>query len=664
MADIGAHGASDDVKSPQRTMHYGPVVFQGHTLSNAAAQGRLGAALMCWKMGENVNREDASGVTPLHHACYNGHLPLVRFLVDKGANMDALTRTPPEDPQLHTPAIWAVCAGHTSIVHFLAAQGADMRWTDSQGYNAIFHAVHYDRCDIVVWLVEELGLDPLAIDKKGHNTAQWAAYKGYLGLLRLLHERYQVPLEQTDLESRTSLHWAAKLGRTEVVEYLLEQGCKQDARDKDRMTPYDLAVQDRRPESVQLLGAWEHQPIKKRMYASIVLGYGGRVTLDEKAARSILRKLFIPHYLRQAVLSLLCTLTVVLWLSKRVHVVMLYFLFPLVIVLPTWLNDVVLGPRHIKVRKSETPLRGTAAELLDPHDYNLSMLVNVLLLQLWLPYHLFGDSGVGAYIVANYPMLYSLGQGTVGLTWFMWCCCRLKGPRIVAGTLSPLKKPSGKVTPIARGEIEYRALQPKALRSEYCPFRKQVLAGYEFYTPFLDISVGDGNRAFYFGWYLSLALMCFMSAAFTFLWVQGGADGGAVLGNVSACRWTWGLFYNVFPAVPVDQRAPVEVPWNLLRGPTPQQYTSFWCLFVPSILLLAIIGHCGRLTGTWVYGFTTPELAKFREGNPPYIPTVDKQLSPVVVNGRHVFSRGSSMANLLGAFGISGGTPQSWVLSK
>lgn len=44
------------------------------------------------RKGVNVNVEDKSGYTALHYASRNGHTEACKFLISKGANVNALTR--------------------------------------------------------------------------------------------------------------------------------------------------------------------------------------------------------------------------------------------------------------------------------------------------------------------------------------------------------------------------------------------------------------------------------------------------------------------------------------------------------------------------------------------------------------------------------------------
>jgi ankyrin repeat protein len=59
------------------------------------------------------------GECPLIRAAHNGHLHTVRFLVEKGADVNAV------DSGDNTALHWASMRGHVEIVKYLLGQGAD-----------------------------------------------------------------------------------------------------------------------------------------------------------------------------------------------------------------------------------------------------------------------------------------------------------------------------------------------------------------------------------------------------------------------------------------------------------------------------------------------------------------------------------------------------------
>ncbi|KAF7692883.1 ankyrin repeat domain-containing protein 49 [Silurus meridionalis] len=67
-----------------------------------------------------INCYDDDGYTPLHRASYNGHAPVVSFLLDSGADLHA--RTVDGWTPLHSASCW----GHAAIVSCLLRRGSEV----------------------------------------------------------------------------------------------------------------------------------------------------------------------------------------------------------------------------------------------------------------------------------------------------------------------------------------------------------------------------------------------------------------------------------------------------------------------------------------------------------------------------------------------------------
>jgi ankyrin repeat protein len=83
--------------------------------------------------GENVNQVDATvnKRTPLHHAADFGQTEVIRFLISKGANVNA------KDAFGITPLLAATYEGHTESVRALLEARADTSITGPDGMTAL-----------------------------------------------------------------------------------------------------------------------------------------------------------------------------------------------------------------------------------------------------------------------------------------------------------------------------------------------------------------------------------------------------------------------------------------------------------------------------------------------------------------------------------------------
>lgn len=80
------------------------------------------------KRGADINKV---GWTPLHYACTNGHYEIAEFLLNKGAQVNALSNSDT------TPLMMAVRSGNIQLVRLLLDRGADLQIRNHQGFSAI-----------------------------------------------------------------------------------------------------------------------------------------------------------------------------------------------------------------------------------------------------------------------------------------------------------------------------------------------------------------------------------------------------------------------------------------------------------------------------------------------------------------------------------------------
>lgn len=84
-----------------------------------AEQGRTEAIRLMLRLGFNLQNPDSS--TPLHHAAHQGHIELVKLLVNHNANHQQ------RDPfYLATPVVWALVGNKTEVVEYLSQLDIDL----------------------------------------------------------------------------------------------------------------------------------------------------------------------------------------------------------------------------------------------------------------------------------------------------------------------------------------------------------------------------------------------------------------------------------------------------------------------------------------------------------------------------------------------------------
>ncbi|KAJ7049850.1 ankyrin repeat-containing domain protein [Mycena amicta] len=174
-------------------------------MAHAAEQGHLDIVRYVVEKGVEVNGGDA-----LRYAAEKGHVEIVCFLVDKGA-----------DVKQGYPLPYAAAKGHLEIVRILVEKGADInqaakghleivrilveKGADINQGDPLYHAAVKGHLEIVRILVE-----------KGADINQ--AAKGHLEIVRILVEK------GADINQGYALPHAAAKGHLEIVHILVEKG--------------------------------------------------------------------------------------------------------------------------------------------------------------------------------------------------------------------------------------------------------------------------------------------------------------------------------------------------------------------------------------------------------------------------------------------------------
>ena len=124
-------------------------------LHMAAQEGHLDIVRYLVERGADFNQADKWGQTPLHAAAYNGHIEVVRYLIEgKGADFNLADRWN------QTPLHLAACYGHTEVVRYLIERGADFNQVDNEGETPLHLAVLFGRIDVVRILLANGDLIP------------------------------------------------------------------------------------------------------------------------------------------------------------------------------------------------------------------------------------------------------------------------------------------------------------------------------------------------------------------------------------------------------------------------------------------------------------------------------------------------------------------------
>jgi len=117
--------------------------------------------------GADVNYVDGHSETALHEAADEGHLDVVKYLVEKGSKIQT------RDSKGRT-ALWqAVDEGREDVVKYLLSKGAQVNIKSKKGIPLLQEAVLEKNLNIVKMLIEA-GADPFVTNKRGKKPINYA----------------------------------------------------------------------------------------------------------------------------------------------------------------------------------------------------------------------------------------------------------------------------------------------------------------------------------------------------------------------------------------------------------------------------------------------------------------------------------------------------------
>ncbi|KIH62530.1 ankyrin repeat protein [Ancylostoma duodenale] len=148
----------------------GTVSFDGETIHGAPALWAASAAgkfdvvrLLVEEAGANINQTTNTSSTPLRGACYDGHLEIVKYLVEHGADIEVANQ------HGHTSLMIAAYRQKVDVVKYLISCGADVNRSSKKGNTAMHDAVEGENLEVCALLLnagarlvpDEFGVCPL-----------------------------------------------------------------------------------------------------------------------------------------------------------------------------------------------------------------------------------------------------------------------------------------------------------------------------------------------------------------------------------------------------------------------------------------------------------------------------------------------------------------------
>ncbi|MFW9846967.1 MAG: ankyrin repeat domain-containing protein [Candidatus Thorarchaeota archaeon] len=219
-------------------------------LLNAAESGDLEGVKDAIEKGADIRATDEwMKQTALHKASSQGHVKIVEYLIEKGADallLDAVDMTP-----LHL----AARDGRTSVVEFLLGAVEDI---PERILNDAKHVgtMSVTGNPIIVKMIEDYRFKTVKPSTEGDDSANdallEAAHDGDLeGVIAALERGADV--EAIDGRGMKSIHWAALRGHREIVLALLDNGADINGRNSAEWSPIMHASMEGHLDIVRLL---------------------------------------------------------------------------------------------------------------------------------------------------------------------------------------------------------------------------------------------------------------------------------------------------------------------------------------------------------------------------------------------------------------------------
>jgi ankyrin repeat protein len=185
----------------------------------------------------------------IHKAAKDDDLATIQKLLEKNPKLlnsvNALNQT---------PLLIASYMKNNKVVKFLLDKGADLEIKDRYGSTALHMAVVGDNKEGVEMLVQK-GANINATARNGKIPLQLAFEGEYLEIIDIFLKmgmKINAPIDQN---SRTLLHRAAIMGKAKVAQFLIDKGADMELKDKAGRTALDYALIREHSGVVQVLKA-------------------------------------------------------------------------------------------------------------------------------------------------------------------------------------------------------------------------------------------------------------------------------------------------------------------------------------------------------------------------------------------------------------------------
>lgn len=198
-----------------------------------------------------IRSTDATGNTPLHLAAEWNNPNMIKYLLDKGANINAKNDTG------ETPFFSSMKGNSPACIDALLqypASHIDINARDFLGNCVLHTAVQWLAYDAAMKVISMTNGSSLTYARNlaGKTPLHVAASQGSLRFIQMLLQ-YGVDVNESDELGQTALVYAINGNKVEAVKYLLQESASPSQQDSYGKTPLHCAVENKNIECVKVL---------------------------------------------------------------------------------------------------------------------------------------------------------------------------------------------------------------------------------------------------------------------------------------------------------------------------------------------------------------------------------------------------------------------------
>ena len=239
-------------------------------LHYSARNGSYESVTLIAAMGIDINLETKNGRNCLHIAALYGHLNLCKTLIDKSNFNVQMT-----DRDGYTALHYSARKGCYDSIKFFTDIGTDIKLKTNNGMNCLHIAAHHDHLNLCKILINknyfdgqisandgctalhyfaingryelikflaDMGADINLKNNLGLNCLHIAALYGHLNLCKELINKHNTDVKIGDLGGSTALHYSAKNGSYELINFFADMGTDINLKTKNGLNCLHIAA--------------------------------------------------------------------------------------------------------------------------------------------------------------------------------------------------------------------------------------------------------------------------------------------------------------------------------------------------------------------------------------------------------------------------------------